>query len=275
MCIIAYKPENKSMIDYDTLKTMFEHNSDGAGFMFTKNNKVHIQKGYMTFKAFYKALKKYKSEWYDQPFVLHFRISTQAGVNQACCHPFPLSDDMAQLKKLHNDTDMGIAHNGIISLTSSYSKTATHSDTMEFITDYLSLIIKDKNYYKHKNTVELIKRLAESKLAILDNKGHCELIGNFVKDNGIYYSNESYKPRTYLTVNNGNGYKSYTRTYYDTWDDYDYTDYYYNSFKKDVWDAYNTKTDKYEFDDLTCPGTCYGVTEFCTKCVNYNKCYAV
>lgn len=288
MCIIAYKPNNTKMPDYDILKTMFERNPDGSGFMLIKQNKVHIEKGFMDFKSFYKALKRYKNEWYNKPFVLHFRISTQAGVNKECCHPFPLTDNMAVLKKLHYDSNIGIAHNGIICLTSNYSKNVTHSDTMEFITDYLSLIIQTKDYYKHKPTLKLIEKLADSKLAILDSTGHCELIGNFIKDNGIYYSNDTYKKRAYVwsypkKSENSKSYKcygSYDDYYGYDYDYYDYDDYlddlndeYYADFKKEIWDSYNPKYDLYEFDELTCPATCYGVTEFCEKCVNYKKCY--
>lgn len=284
MCIIAYKPSNVQMPEYDTLKTMFEQNPDGSGFMLIRQNKVHIEKGFMDFKSFYKALKQYKSEWNKKPFVLHFRISTQAGVNKECCHPFPLCDNMAVLKKLKYDSDIGIAHNGIITLTSSYSKNVTHSDTMEFITDYLSLIIQTKDYYKHKQTLQLIERLAESKLAILDSKGHCELIGNFIKDNGVYYSNDTYKKRVYAQTYPKKTEKSKSYTAYCDYDYYDYYDYYddyidtfsddeYAEFKKEIWDCYNPQLDMYEFDELTCPGTCYGVLEFCGKCVNHDKCF--
>ena len=42
MCIITYKTkENKNLWSYDTLKTMFQNNPDGAGIMFSYNNKVY------------------------------------------------------------------------------------------------------------------------------------------------------------------------------------------------------------------------------------------
>lgn len=229
MCIIVYKPSGVKLPNKQVLETCFQNNKDGAGFMYPFKNQVHIKKGFMDYSSFEENLRetlKYIDE-VKTPMVLHFRITTQGGVNQACTHPFPLSKDMSDLRQLQCTSNIGVAHNGIISLTSesgyyygydSYkSKVIDYSDTMKFITDYLSLIIKSPTYYKDKDTLELIERLVESKLAILDSKGHCELIGNFVKDNGIYYSNESYKPRVYKTVKTNATKKFYTK--YDLWGD--------------------------------------------------------
>lgn len=124
---------------------------------------------------------------------MHFRISTQGGYKPELTHPYPLSEEMSDLRRLSCSTDVGIAHNGIISLTISTKKDVDYNDTMLFITDYLSLIIRDTDYWKDPVTVELISRLADSKLAILDRSGHCELIGDFVEKDGVYYSNHSYE----------------------------------------------------------------------------------
>lgn len=44
MCIIAVK-EKGYKLNEEYVKNCFLHNSDGAGFMFVDNNKVHIEKG--------------------------------------------------------------------------------------------------------------------------------------------------------------------------------------------------------------------------------------
>lgn len=200
MCIIVYKPKDQQLPDKSTLKMCWHSNPDGAGFMMPDDNgNVVIKKGFMTFKSFYKSLmfekNKYKG---DRPIVMHFRVSTQAGVNQQCTHPFPLSDNMEHLKRLNVTCQCGIAHNGVIDLTSDrWNKTITYSDTMKFITDYLSLIITTKQWYKDEKKKLLIERLAESKLAIMMGDGHVELIGEFIQDNGIYYSNSYYKVDRY------------------------------------------------------------------------------
>lgn len=271
MCVIAYKEKNVNMPNYEILKNMFENNPDGAGFMFAKNSKVYIFKGFMTFADFYSNLTKHKKYWYDSPFVLHFRISTQAGINQQCTHPFPLSDKMENLKKLKIKTNIGIAHNGIIQLTSNYYNTKIdYSDTMQFITDYLSLIINDKTYYKNENTLKLIEQLADSKLAILDGYGHCELIGNFIKDNNIYYSNDSYKKREYqaLKSKSKQNLTNKTENTFDYLLDYDFLDY----SDYDCSDYENSEY-IYNFKISDCPFNKYGIDDYCYDCKHFEKCY--
>jgi predicted glutamine amidotransferase len=259
MCIICYKPNNKKMPKYEVLKTMFDNNPDGSGFMYHHNGRVYGEKGFMTFDDFYHALKKHKNIWKQSPFVLHFRISTQAGVNKECTHPFPLSENMNELKKLRFSDNVGVCHNGIIYLTSSYSAKISHSDTMEFITDYLSLIIKNNEYWKNNDTLTLIERLAESKLAILDGSGHCELIGQFTNVNGIYYSNDSYKKREYFAVSKP---RTTTKCYTDYMDD-TYMDVDYST----PYSEYDTA--------ISCPAYMYDDYSECDKCPHRDMCWGV
>lgn len=272
MCIIAYKPAAAAFPPKSTLKQCFINNPDGGGFMFAADGRVHIIKGLMTFNAFSKALTKTRKRYGDNiPYVLHFRISTQAGTRPDCTHPFPLSTNMDHLRKLENKTKIGIAHNGIISLTSTtgYYKTITYSDTMKFITDYLTLIIKSKDYYKDKKTLLLIERLAESRLAILDDLGHCELIGEgWQVDGGIYYSNATYKPPIIPK-------KTKTALYPFN---YDYDGYIEDfgaaAYNERIDNAYNEDTGLYEFDPLDCPCLTDGDDGYCELCKSYPQCYA-
>lgn len=239
MCIIVYKPKDQQMPSKQTLKMCWHSNPDGAGYMMPNDDgKIVIKKGFMTFKSFWKSLiferNKYKG---DRPIVMHFRVSTQAGVNPECTHPFPLSDKMDNLKKLSVTTQCGIAHNGIIDLTSDkWNKTITYSDTMKFITDYLSLIITTKHWYEDKKKKLLIERLADSKLAIMMDNGHVELIGEFIQDNGIYYSNSYYKIDRYAPKPVTTSAKTYI---YNSYDEYlestygHYNGYYYETKKGD------------------------------------------
>lgn len=253
MCIVVYKKEGVGMPSTDILKKCFQNNSDGAGYMFAHHNTVIIRKGYMTFKAFDKALKSDVKAFGDRcPYVLHFRISTQGGTRRDCTHPFPVSESMDELRRLHCTTHTGVAHNGIISLTSNYKKQITYSDTMEFITDYLSLIIGEKNYYyKNARSLKLINRLADSKLAILSADGHCELIGTgWIEDEKIFYSNGSYRESyTYYSFP------------YNKYELYDNPEVYYNH-----------ETGLYEFDDLCCPKLVYDLDDYCSMCMQYPRC---
>lgn len=303
-----------------TLKECFRCNRDGAGYMFPEDGKVQIKKGFMTFDALNTSLKAdYERLGSTTPFVLHFRIGTHGGNNQANTHPFPLSKNMSDLRQLYCRTNCGIAHNGIISLTSTRTteyvqeydpelkcmvqsyKQADYSDTMKFITDYLSLIIQNKNWYMNEDNITLIEKLigGSNKLAIMNADGHTTLIGSFIEDEGVFYSNSSYKV--------------YNRT--TSWD-YDWQDYRASSLlannpnyeydeKEGVWrykkkeektesveekddDAYyqlvdkaidelegtyNPDTDEYEPEIDRCPMYDLEVYDYCMYCKHYKTCW--
>ena len=192
MCVIAVKPKGIAFPEEKYLKNCFANNPDGAGFMTVANKKVVIRKGLMTYKAFKKALNESRRVTGDDaPYVMHFRIATQ-GFTKSCTHPFPLTDDMEEMKKLKTVCDVGVAHNGIISLTSDGNR--MYSDTMLFIADYLSLIADSPKWWGNKNKKRLVENLIDgSRLAILDKSGHIELMGlGWHEEGGISYSNLSY-----------------------------------------------------------------------------------
>ena len=117
MCIIAIKPAHHKMIDETTLETMFDTNPDGAGYMYAYNNRVHIKKGFMTLKELLNSLDnlKKKINIEEIPLILHFRISTSGKTDGATCHPFPVTSDLNALRKTHVITNLGMAHNVILS----------------------------------------------------------------------------------------------------------------------------------------------------------------
>jgi hypothetical protein len=278
MCVIAYKPLNKAFPEERILQNCFENNDHGAGFMYTFNGEVHIHKGYETFEKFMEALNKARAITGDKvPYVMHFRIATQ-GYDKTMTHPFPLSSKMANLKRLHYKCSIGVAHNGILDITSDGAK--TYSDTMKFITDYLSNIIQSMDFYKNKRTLKLIEYLIDgSRLAILDKNNHCTLMGKgWIKDNGIYYSNNSYAREPYYWPRG----KAW-------WED----DGYYlrpalhssGTVKKESapakeirnemeaeWDEYKNAKGEYFFDDEFCPAVVDSDESYCEKCINCTFC---
>lgn len=87
----------------------------------------------------------------------------------------------------------GVAHNGIIQLTSDPDN-KRYSDTAIFITDYLSKIIRKKADLRDPVALELIWQLAKSKFAIMDNSGYvATTVGHFIDDHGLLFSNDSYQ----------------------------------------------------------------------------------
>lgn len=166
---------------------MWKANQDGCGYMFARNGIVEIHKGFMTFNDFYRAIKS-ESFSDEDPVVYHFRISTQGGINAEMTHPFPLCSDLKMMSALDVYCDIGIAHNGIIPLTSSqYEK--KYSDTALFVANYLSRLIRSEADLLDDFTLDMISALARSKLAILSKSGEIYTIGNFIEQNGILLSN--------------------------------------------------------------------------------------
>jgi hypothetical protein len=278
MCIAIYKPENADFPSKKTLQRCFDSNPDGAGFMFAHRDAVHIRKGFTSFKAFWRDLRGMREKITDQPaFVLHFRISTQAGTRPDCTHPFPLSRKMDDLRALRATADIGIAHNGIITLTSQgYNKTITYSDTMQFITDYAARLIKSRDWCDDDDLRAVIENMAGSRLAILDGGGKCTLLGSgWIEDGGCWYSNTSYLPTPARTT--------YTSPLYG-FRAYDWHDWYDEPAEPaqtaepddggDPWSEwYDKQSGLYFFDDLTCPATSAGDPSYCRRCACYGDCY--
>lgn len=303
MCVIAYKPLNVAFPEEATLKNCWDNNPDMAGFMYAWNDHVYIWKGFEKFEDFMKTLNRVREKTGDDiPFVMHFRISTQ-GFDKACCQPFPLSGNMKNLKRLKVETNIGVAHNGILSLTSDGSK--DYSDTMLFTTEYLVNIIRSFDWYKDDRTKKLIENLIEgSRFAILDKKGHCELMGKgWVENKGCYYSNSTYSyPKPSFTGFNcsssgcGRG----------LWDDYydDDGSYYWDKSTRtykwkggsdkyrwdkasrrwvekedenasilDPWgDFYLNGRNEYDFTEHYCPFTEEDDDSYCECCANAKSC---
>lgn len=194
MCVIAISPAGCRHPSEKDFRLMWNHNPHGAGIMWCEHNKVYIQKGLMTFDDFMDYIRYFRFTP-DDPVVYHFRISTQAGTGPEMTHPFPLTSNPYELRKLSPEPcDIGIAHNGIIRLTSDPLET-TFSDTALFIQKYLTKIIRSPADLESEEITAMIETLAQSKLAFLRNDGQIFTIGKFYKQPGKFLvSNEFYKP---------------------------------------------------------------------------------
>lgn len=190
MCIICVSGKGVKQPSRDLLRRMFNANPHGAGYMVAENGRVRISKGYMTFESLMDAL-SYENFGKKDVVVYHFRISTQAGVQPAMTQPFPFTKKIENTKALDCEADLGIAHNGIIKLTTNKSD-REYSDTAHFIAEYLSEWIRGRRDF----TDEFLDGLADftnSRFAFLDGKGNVFLSGNFIEDyNGLMFSNTSY-----------------------------------------------------------------------------------
>lgn len=220
MCIIMVKPKGVLLPDKNIFKNCFDNNPDGAGFMYTYKNQVFIKKGYNNVDDIYNDITNVLHKQ-DTTIVAHFRIGTHGDKKDAkATHPFPISSDYHDLQELNYVTNIGVAHNGII--TGYYdTKLPELSDTQLFIRDVLSkLIIVNSEFYTFPVILKMLGKLTNSKLTFLDRFGNYYLVGDFVEKDGIYYSNTTYSYSYYKYYNNYPSIYNNAYNYDDDWDDY-------------------------------------------------------
>ena len=218
MCIIAVSKKGVRQPSLDQLKTMYGNNPDGAGYMVARDGKVFIHKGFMTWDDFRKAVKA-ENFTKDDPVVYHFRISTQAGVCPQMTHPFPLTEDLTMCEQLDLSCPVGLAHNGIISMTS-FAKEIKYSDTAYFITWYMTRLIRNQEDITDESVKDMIEALTNSKWAIMDGAtGDIVTVGKFQNSKGLLFSNnsysKSYKKYTFPTVSRFSSDDYYSGYLYD------------------------------------------------------------
>jgi hypothetical protein len=131
MCIIAWHPKGAQLISEETLHICWDNNDDGAGFAVLRDTVWHVQKGFMTWEAFLKAWKKADFNMEDE-FTVHFRIGTSGGIKPSTTHPFPVCDDVEDMRELEYKADQIVFHNGV---HSSGCKIA--SDTMYAVSNWI------------------------------------------------------------------------------------------------------------------------------------------
>lgn len=197
MCIIAVSRAGMRQPSMDELRQMFHSNPHGAGYMTARNNRVEFSKGYMTWDEFAHAI-NYEQFTADDPVVYHFRISTQAGVNPQMTHPFPLTADIRKTKMLEGGCPIGVAHNGIIRLTTDH-RDKVYSDTAHYVAEFLRYLVRSSADLRDDGILDAIRRTTDSKWALMDSTGYIATVGHFIEEDGVLFSNGTYRapmPRT-------------------------------------------------------------------------------
>jgi predicted glutamine amidotransferase len=170
------------------MKECWKRNSDGAGFMFALDGKIVIKKELESFDKIWRRYYEYvkKPELEEKKIVVfHFRIQTHGNIDEDNCHPF----------YINTGRHMAFCHNGTIRNVKA-GKDDTKSDTVQFkdkILDHLP-----KNWMHNPGIMSLMVNYVDyNKLAFLKSDGNV-LIFNKSKgeedEDGIWYSNSSYKP---------------------------------------------------------------------------------
>uniref|UniRef100_A0A6M3LYR8 Putative glutamine amidotransferase n=1 Tax=viral metagenome TaxID=1070528 RepID=A0A6M3LYR8_9ZZZZ len=200
MCLIVAKPRGVKMPGKKNLNSWFASHDDGFGLAYLQDDRVHIVKGAMDIKTMRRLIKRVNrnlngTSLDDLDVIFHFRQATDGTISPKNCHPFPITNDLTAQSALETETDIALAHNGIIFDYSTYYKRAwTHpnsdkTDTQEFIEDYLVGLGQS---IWNPSVQALIEAYTDSKFALLASNG-ITYIGKFIEDNGFFFSNGGYK----------------------------------------------------------------------------------
>lgn len=173
MCVIIAVPAGVQLPGVEELKSAFQANPDGAGFV-TKSEHYKC----MYFSTFYRHLKKRKI---DEACIIHFRYATHGSVSLKNCHPFYKGG-------------VWFAHNGVLPLPSVNDRT----DSYLYFTETVWPAMRKYGYKSDqvKTELTLMANRYHSKFATLKNGELC-LYGDFIKQNGVYYSNLRHQHRWY------------------------------------------------------------------------------
>ena len=188
MCIIAMIPAGKQ-INKNTLENMTNNNPDGSGIAWIQDNKIKTYKTMDNNKFINKALEVQSKFCKDSDILIHCRIATSGKTDLDNCHPFKISNDTV------------FAHNGILNCVEATNKV---SDTRMFNKALLKQLKPE--FLDNVTTRKLIGEIIKSdKLAFLTVnpklKRNSYIINRDLgeKENRVWFSNDSYKEKTYVT----------------------------------------------------------------------------
>lgn len=188
MCIAIYKPAGVPVPDDATLIRCYEANDDGAGVAYPCADGVQIVKGFKSCDEFISFVKS--QDFYQTTMLLHFRIGTH-GVKDGAAHthPFPIGKSNKEMEQLVSVHDRALIHNGIMY---DFGYDNEVSDTMAFCRDSAEAVLSLASVKNGKKMIESI--IGYNKIAVMEKDGSVAIYGTWIFDQGIYWSNASYKP---------------------------------------------------------------------------------
>lgn len=190
MCLIAVKHQGIGLPDKKKLENGYKNNPNGVGIAILPKgkNQIYIKKDFKDFDTFYTWANN--NIGIEDIAVIHFRLATSGKVDIGNRHPFPITRNRLLLRKTNLLCNYAVAHNGILS---DYSiKDKKYSDTQKFILDILAGV---KYKLDNEAVLKLIRGyIGSDKLAIIDARQRkLILIGEYINDEGISWSNSGYK----------------------------------------------------------------------------------
>lgn len=195
MCLLTFIPEY-TQIDIDDLATGAVNNPDGFGFAVHTGRRIVMNNG-LNFEAVLDDFLKVRRQHHG-PALFHSRITTHGGTTIDNCHPFQVG----------RDPETVMAHNGMLPIDAKDGK----SDTRIFAEELFPSWGGASTLNSKKMRKRLSKFATGSKLVFLSanpDVNHDYIIINEkdgMWDNGVWWSNGSYKWTRNYTYGGGSMY---------------------------------------------------------------------
>jgi len=178
MCLAIYKPAG-TIIKEEYLRNGFQNHSDGAGFAWSQDGKLHVAKGIFNVDE---MIAKY-NEIKDFHCLIHFRKATHGKIDAANCHPF-----------LFNEGKLALIHNGILNIKCTIDGL---SDTAHFVKLVLEPLVTKYNVPINNNSLHYLisSSIGTDKMAVMTENGDTYIFNTDKGEwnEGSWYSNSSYK----------------------------------------------------------------------------------
>lgn len=228
MCIICLKPAGVDMPSDKEIKHMFDRNPHGAGFAIQGDIHgdgrflVEYHKGFMNVDDLIEALGP-KDKLKDLTVAIHCRIKTSGETDKFTTHPFPISNQYADLRKTDGSGPV-LFHNGVFSgLGGIVDKNS--SDTQDFVIGVASRYLKNAKMPGKIAQVITGKIVGECRVLVLYPKKSFPMLrwGKWYEHKGCWYSNMGYLDETAPKYNYSSSYHygstsgSSYRTNLDEW----------------------------------------------------------
>lgn len=200
MCLLAIC--EKKPIEKEHFEKAFFTNDDGFGFAYRRDGKVHYFKGLMKVKEAWEFYNSWVKESVSYPHVIHFRLGKPT--LPELTHPFEISS-LSPLS-LYNDTKGQLLfHNGVVSgwkdrMFEAFALSKKIPEGPMIDTRTIAIL------YHHYG--QDIFRFIEGKWVVF-SPTELKVFGEFTEDDGIQYSNSTYKPYTYTKKNNQQSFNVY------------------------------------------------------------------
>lgn len=215
MCIICLKPAGVDLPSDEEIKYMFQRNPHGAGFALQGDIRkdgvfrVEYHKGFMNVDDLIEALGP-REKLKDLTVAIHCRIKTSGETDKFTTHPFPISNQYADLRALDGEGPV-LFHNGVFTGLGGLADPKS-SDTQDYVIGIASRFMSNAKM-PGKVAQGIIGQITGScRVLILYPKATFPMLrlGDWYEHNGCWYSNMGYKQETTVSTSR---YDYYHNTY--------------------------------------------------------------